>query len=220
VRLRLVRLRLVRLRPDRSMPRRGRRAFLLGLGGKAALSGALFVDGQPTARAAAAPPNDELVRELEVRRAESLLLHRKVELSGLRLLRDGRLVNDSPPPVSRLLVLHLWAVECRPCIEDFPLLRRITDSLRDLPQVKAVLVAETLDLVQLQRFFDQHRPDLPRVDHYQSIDDRLRGSLQNRSQPTTLLLDALGVVRQGFVGSLKQRRSEFADSIQRLYKNL
>ncbi len=202
------------------MARRGRRAFLLGLGGKAALSGSLFFAGRQGAAAPAASPTEELVRELEVRRAESLLLHRKVELSGLRLLRDGQLVNNSPPPVSRLLVLHLWAVECRPCIEDFPLLRRITDSLHDLPQVKVALVTETLDLVKLQRFFAEHRPDLPRVDHYQSIDDRLRGSLQNRSQPTTLLLDALYVVRQGFVGSLKLRRSEFADSIQRLYKSL
>lgn len=197
------------------MSRGSRRALL---GGIAAAVGATPLVA-PLGRAAAegALPTPEQLRELELRRAESLLLHRKVELGGLRLLRDGvpaRLPTERP--VARLLILHLWSVECRPCVEEFPILRRITDALHDLPHVKTILVTETLDLESLRRFMGEHRGDLPRVDHYQCVDDRLRGSIQNRAQPLTLFLDAVGVNRQAFLGSLKQRRSEFADAIQRL----
>lgn len=196
-----------------------RRPFLRGL---ALGVGALLVgrSGSPIANAQSLAGNDEALRELELRRKESELLHRKVDLGGLRLLRDGRLVNSDAPPVARLLLLHIWAVECRPCVEEFPILRRITDSLRDLPQVTPILVCETRELAAMRSFLETHRGDMPRVDHYQSIDDRLRRSLQNRAQPATLLLDALGVVRQGFLGSLKLRRSEFADSIVRLSRSI
>ena len=108
------------------------------------------------------------------------------------------------------------AVECRPCVEEFPILRRITDSLRELPRITTIMVCETRELAQIRGFIDAHRGDIPRVDHYQSIDDRLRRSLQNRSQPATLMLDALGAIRQAFLGSLKLRRTEFADAISRL----
>lgn len=191
-----------------------RRAFVLG-------TGALSFSALATRAFAQAPPaGPELLRELELRRAENQLLHRKVDLGGLRLFRDGKLVNGEPPPVARLLILHLWSVECRPCIEEFPILRRITDSLRDLPQVTVALVTETTDLMRVQQFLDEHRGDIPRAPHYLNSDDRLRRSLQNRAQPTTLFLDALGVVRQAFLGSLKLRRSEFADGISRLARSL
>jgi len=194
-----------------------RRPFLRGL-----LTGSALLAGPRLASAAltAPVPGDEPLRELELRRKESELLHRKLDLGGLRLLREGRLLNSDQPPVARLLLLHIWAVECRPCVEEFPFLRRITDSLHDLPHVTTVTVCETVAFDQMRSFIDSHRGDMPRVDHYQSIDDRLRRSLQNRAQPATLLLDALGVVRQGFLGSLLQRRSEFADSIVRLSRRV
>jgi len=197
-----------------------RRAFLFGLGGAAAAGPLPLFDEMRPAAGQAAPPADELQRELSLRRDEGLLLHRKVDLGGLRLFRSGRILNMDSPPVARLLVLHLWAVECRPCVEEFPLLRRITEALANLPHVSVALVCETADLAHIQSFLDDHRGDLPRAVHYQSTDERLRRSLQNRAQPATLLLDALSVVRQAFLGSLKQRRSEFADAIQRLARSV
>lgn len=197
-----------------------RRPFLRGM---LTGAGAALLTGWRSKAARAqvlAAGTDEALRELELRRKESELLHRKVDLGGLRLLRDGRLVNSDAPPVARLLLLHIWAVECRPCVEEFPILRRITDSLRDLPQVTPIMVCETRELASIRSFLETHRGELPRVDHYQSIDDRLRRSLQNRAQPATLLLDALGVVRQGFLGSLKLRRAEFADSLVRLSRSI
>jgi hypothetical protein len=196
--------------------RSGRRRVLGALGGALVLGGA---SGEREAHAQSPVSAEENLRELELRRAESLLLHRKVDLSGLRPVVNGRL-GSAPPPVARLLLVHIWAVECRPCVEELPILRRITDSLRDMPQVTPVLVCETLELLRLQQFLSEHRADLPRVELYQSTDEKLRRSLQNRAQPTTLLLDALYVVRQAFLGSLKQRRSEFADAIMRLARSV
>ncbi len=191
------------------------------LGGMACAAGWLGAKLPKPAQAEPLFAPSELMREVELYRAENILLHRKVDLRGLRRLRDGRPVpGDTPPPLARLLLVHLWAVECHPCVEEFPILRRITDSLYDLPQLKAVLVTETLDESALQLFFTTHRSDLPRVEHYQSSDDRLRRSLQNRTQPLTLFLDALGIVRQAFLGSLKQRRSEFADALLRLSRSI
>lgn len=158
--------------------------------------------------------------ELELRRAESLLLHRQVDLEGLRRLKDGKFSVEIPQP-ARLTILHVWAVECRPCIEELPLVRKLADSLEQDPQLRFVMVTETTDTKVLLDFLAQSRGELPRsAPQYQSTDERLRKSLQNRSQPVTLLLDARMVVRQAFLGSLKLRRSELAEAIQRLSRSL
>lgn len=157
-------------------------------------------------------------QELTLRQQESQLLHRKVELAGLRRLDGAKVVAETP--VARVLIVHLWAVECRPCIEEFPVLRPILDSLRPLTQVKAVLVSETADLAKLQGFLRDNRALLPNLPQYQSGDDRLRASLQNSAQPTTLLLDERGIVRQAFLGSIRHRRSELADAVRRLLKSM
>lgn len=174
----------------------------------------------PPAGPAPAPVGgDDPQRELLVRRQEAALLHRKIDLRGARLLRAGQAI-DVQPPVAHLLIVHIWAVECPPCIEELPILRRIAESLGRMSQVKIVLISETTDLATLNRFINAHQNDMPRVEQYQSIDERLRSSLQNNAQPTTLLVDALGVVRQAFLGSLKHRRSEFVDAISRMSRAL
>ena len=157
--------------------------------------------------------------ELAMRQQERQLLHRKVELRGLRRL-EGTTVVAEPPPVARVLIVHLWAVECRPCIDEFPVLRPILDAMRTLPQVKAVLVSETADLGKLQAFLRDNRSIVPQLPQYQIGDERLRASLQNFAQPTTLLLDERGIVRQAFLGSIRHRRSELADAVQRLLKSM
>ena len=172
-----------------------------------------------TAPAAGTAATAAQLQELLIRQQESLLLHRKVELRGVRRL-EGSTVVAEPPPISRLLIVHLWAVECRPCVEEFPVLRPLLDSLRSMPQVKAVLISETADLGKLQAFLRDNRASVPQLPQYQSTDDRLRGSLQNLSQPMTLLLDERGIVRQAFLGSIRHRRSELADAVQRLIKSM
>jgi thiol-disulfide isomerase/thioredoxin len=202
-----------------------RRLVLGWLGSSAVMSAALAqpAGGPRPGLGAGGPPGagtgEDPQRELAVRRQEVALLHRKVDLRGARLLRAGQAI-DVQPPVAHLLIVHIWAVECPPCIEELPILRRIAESLGRMPQVKIVLVSETTDLSTLNRFIAAHQNDMPRVEQYQSIDDRLRSSLQNNAQPTTLLVDALGVVRQAFLGSLKHRRAEFVDAISRMSRTL
>lgn len=157
--------------------------------------------------------------ELLIRQQESQLLHRKVDLAGIRKLEGERIVPETPP-VARVLIVHIWAVECRPCIEEFPVLRPILDSLGGLTQVKAVMVSETTELPKLQAFLRDNRALLPQLAQYQSSDERLRASLQNHSQPATLLLDERGIVRQAFLGSIRHRRSELADAVRRLIKSI
>ena len=186
------------------------------------LSGLLSAPGAAVAQGVASrglAPAALQAQELTLRQQESQLLHRKVDLAGLRKL-DGVKVVAETPPVARVLIVHLWAVECRPCIEEFPVLRPILDSLRPLTQVKAVLVSETADLAKLQGFLRDNRALLPNLPQYQSGDDRLRASLQNSAQPTTLLLDERGIVRQAFLGSIRHRRSELADAVRRLLKSM
>lgn len=190
-----------------------RRAVLAVLG--SLLPAVALAQGAASASAVAEDPR----RELLLRRQEAALLHRKADLSGVRLLRAGQAINVQPP-VANLLILHIWAVECRPCIDELPVLRRITESLSRMPQVKIVLVSETHDLPTLNGFLKQQAENVPRVEQYQSLDERLRGSLQDNTQPATLFLDAMNVVRQAFLGSLKQRRSEFVDAISRMVRSL
>ena len=191
-----------------------RRAFVAGLGPLLLAARADAQLGSPIPAAVEDP-----TRELALRRQEAALLHRKADLRGVQMLRGGLAINVQPP-VAHLLIVHIWAVECRPCIDELPILRRITESLNRMPQVKIVLVSETRDLVLLNRFLHEQSANVPRVEQYQSSDERLRASLQNDTQPTTLFLDALGVVRQAFLGSLKNRRSEFVDAISRMTRSL
>ncbi len=83
-----------------------------------------------------------------------------------------------------------------------------------------MLISETLDTPKLQAFLRDNRSVVPQLPQYQVADDRLRASLQNHAQPATLLLDERGVVRQAFLGSIRHRRSELADAVQRLLKSL
>lgn len=180
--------------------------------------GALAAQGREAA-AQPAPAIDALQSELRLRQGESLLLHRKVDLSGLRMIQGGQFVNH-PLETARLTVVHVWAVECKPCVEELPLLRRMADSFRSSPQIKFVFVSETTDSAKLLAFLASHSAEMPRGDHFQITDGSLRASLQQNAQPTTLLLDPLGVVRQALLGSIKQRRSELADAIERLSRSL
>jgi len=157
--------------------------------------------------------------ELLLRRQEAQLLHRRMDLSTLRVLRKNEFV-ATEAPVARLLFVHLWAVECRPCLEELPTLRSFFEAQAKDPRLKLVIASETRDVPKLQEFLKQHRGYFPNGDLYQVIDDRLRSSLQNFAQPLTLLVDERGVVHHAFVGSLRSRRSELVDAVERYLKSL
>ena len=203
-----------RARPTKAVDRR---AVLVTLG--CALPALSWAQSAPATSSPGPAAAEDPRRELSLRQQEAALLHRRVDLRGVRLLRAGQAI-DVQPPVSSLLIVHIWAVECRPCIDELPILRRITESLNRMPQLKMVLVSETVELQKLNSFLSQQAANIPRVEQYQCVDERLRASLQNNAQPTTLFLDERRVVRQAFLGSLKHRRSEFVDAISRMVRAL
>ena len=157
----------------------------------------------------------EPVRELEVS-----LLHRRIDLRGVRVFDAPKNSWGSfKSEDRRLLLLHLWAVECQPCVDEMPLLRNIVRGWKDDPSVQIVFISETLDEKVLREFWFQSArdrvPDLPLI---QSADDRIRDVLGTGKQPVTLLLDRDLVVRQAFIGSLTERTQELTGSMSRLLR--
>ncbi len=157
--------------------------------------------------------------ELLLRRQESLLLHRRIDLSMLRVQR-GQAFVAADPLASRLSLIHLWAVECKPCLDELPTLQSFFSAQSQDPRIKVIIASETRDQGKLSDFIKQHRGWFPNTPLYQVADDTLRSSLQNFSQPLTLLVDDRGVVRQAWVGSLRGRKSELVDAVGRYLKTL
>ena len=151
-------------------------------------------------------------------RAETALLHRRLDLRSVRTF-DPSSGRTSPyqPSSAPLRVIHLWAVECAPCIAEMPMLRNLINGWRNEPGVQFLLISETLDQEKLRQFWQRAADKVPQVPAlYQSTDDRLRDGLQTGAQPLTLLVDSDWVIRQAFVGSLLERTAEFAASTARL----
>ena len=190
-------------------------AVLRGSTGLALAAGLLLTS--PLVLAQSPPVGLLPAQEVTLRRAEEALLHRKLDLHGLRRLSGGQFVPEAAPR-ARLMLVHIWAVECRPCIEEMPVLRRIFESLSTTSNVTPLLISETADIPKLLSFLQQNRATVPSVPQYQSTGEQLRASLQNYSQPTTLLVDERGIIREAFLGSLRTRRSELADALYRLIK--
>lgn len=159
----------------------------------------------------------EIEQELGARRLEAGLLNRAVEVRGLRARspRAGRWSDRALTP-ARVTVLHLWAVDCAPCIAELPVLRDIARGYRETePAVAFHVITETLEEERLTQFLAAHAALLPPGDVLQT-DGRMRQSLQVTQQPITLVVDRGFVIRQAFVGSIAARRAEFVSAIEHL----
>jgi thiol-disulfide isomerase/thioredoxin len=174
-----------------------------------------------TGAAAPAAPAASPSLELEARKVESALLHHQIDFAGVRVwdARSKKWLSRGPAP-GRILVVNVWAVECPPCVAEFPVLRDLMRSFRSDPVVRFAFVSETKDETKLLGFARTNRDKMPEAELYQVTDERLRNSLETTKQPITLLLDQNMVVRQAFVGSIAGRRLEFVESLERLSKRI
>lgn len=157
---------------------------------------------------------------LEDGREVTRLLHQRVDLDGLRQWSraQGAWLPAQLPKKARVLVVHMWSVTCKPCLDEIPLYAKIVSGWRSDPRVAFLFVAEDSPTDQVARLW--RGTEIPDVDPLLTSGDRLRASMRNdqdqKTWPLTLLLDSRRVVRQVYVGTLGARRSELALAIDRL----
>lgn len=181
---------------------------------------------------------------LSLAAAEGALLHLKLPLDGVEILKaTNRVWQPLTLPSDRVVVINLWTESCEPCKREMPVLAALHEEWRRQPKVTFLFIAEPpmsreqvaefwanpfLSIgsderchgsgVQLVRGPTGSRCLLPHIESEpaRSQDQRMRDLLNTRTQPLTLLLDTTGVIRQAWVGSLLQRRTEVSSAIRRL----
>lgn len=171
-------------------------------------------------------------------KTELALLHLPLDAAKLRelLVWDPRDTNwRRPQPSERVpseaaapvLLVHLWADWCKPCREEFPLLREFAPALeaRYRGRVKFVYVAVGTGAAELDGLLAASKGRMPEAPLYLDLSEKgLSAPLRQRSArgelslPMTLLLDDQRIIRQAFVGSLQNRRAEVAESVERLWQ--
>lgn len=121
-----------------------------------------------------------------------------------------------------VLILHVWADWCKPCVAEFPLVRDLAEQMQtQYPgKVQTLFLTETQGQAELAGFLFRHRASMPKAPVYQSkaISDQLLAQLDRSGlpMPITLVLDDHRVVRLALLGSVAHRRSALARAVARL----
>lgn len=167
---------------------------------------------------------------------EVSLLHTRIDKTRLEqiLVWDVRDANWRKPKDNEatpnstdapLLIVHLWADWCKPCREEFQVLKSLAPTIeaRYRRRVRFIYVAMETGSANMERFLEANKDIMPSARFYLDageggIASTLRSRLASGrlSLPTTLLLDSQRIVRQAIVGPINNRRAEFVDSINRL----
>lgn len=160
--------------------------------------------------------------ESEARRIEANLLSRRLDLGGVRTWsQQQHKWLELASPHAALIVLHLWAVECKPCVAELPVLEGLVEGWRSHADAQFLLVSETESEDQLLEFWQHHRAaGSSALPLHQVGDERLRTALETGRQPLTLILDQSLVVRQAFVGSIAPRTTELTAGMLRLLETV
>lgn len=189
----------------------------------AALLGSLLLAPFALNVQAAGASAQPLQQAIDLYEREARLLNRQAHLGSLTgySLAAWKLF-DAPPLRSKgqPLLVHVWSVHCKPCVREMPALVGLFRGLSHERSVRVLLISEDQP-AELHEYVNAHRDQLPPVEHYiLSRDSPLRASLQETSQPLTLLLDPQLVVRQAFVGPIADRRNELFSAVSRLCRIL
>lgn len=177
--------------------------------------------------------SEQMAVELEIRRREVKFIHFALDRTALRdlrvwdsksdVLRDarpGEVIDDS----TEVMILHLWATWCGPCKEEFPLWRQIEPSILypHKGRVRIAHVALQSDSTGMANFVKEMAGQLPfpleHFDRNSRLADKLNLVDKQLALPVTLLLDSERVVRQAFIGSIRNRREELIESTGRLVR--
>ena len=147
---------------------------------------------------------------------EQSLRHVRLDLGAVRRWQEDSVVDEQVKWSKPLLVVHLFSLDCPPCMQELPLLKAVFRA--HPPDIDFVLLLETLDVPRIREFLLQNSKILPVGPLYLNTDGRLRGRSQigNGTVPITLLLDQRLVIRQAFVGTLKGRMHELTEALHDL----
>lgn len=160
---------------------------------------------------------------------ESYLLNQRVSLGSLDVWDAAGskwrpLRGETPLGRARVLVLHVWADWCQPCVQELPVLRELALRLAAdyNGDVTVAFLSETHLSEQMSAFLRANPEALKDLTLYHDSNGRLADNLAQAlpqsavTLPTTLILDRDLVVRQALVGPQLQRRGELVNGIARL----
>ena len=140
------------------------------------------------------------------------------KLHDWRDAKSAELWEDKTP----LLIVHLWATWCAPCVDELALWRELTPLLERTGQVRVLFVAVQSQSPDVDAFLTKHAARMPQGPLYhelgESLSSRLRERVTDRrlQYPITLVLDSDRIVRQAFVGSVHSRRGELLQFVTNL----
>jgi len=168
-------------------------------------------------------------------------MHQPIEVADLADLDvwDDRQVEwrpaspkERPEQLAPVLVLHLFGSWCVPCLAEFPLWRDMAPALEaaHAGKLRVLYVALQTPRPAMEQMIRARRDALPalgpgsrwRSDTSERLSNGLRKAIPGGNGklplPVTLLVDDQRVIRQAFVGPIDRRRSELAESVERLVK--
>lgn len=165
----------------------------------------------------ATPAQGDPLSELRLRATEATIIHRHLCLNDLQRWQpeQGGFIAHRLK-LAPLQVLHLWAVDCQPCVDELPLWRDLQQGWVGEARISFLFVSETIETEALHEFLVAHRSQLPSGPLYRVTNPVLRRTLGRETRPITLLVDAQGVIRHAIAGSIVQRRSELIGAMERL----
>lgn len=122
---------------------------------------------------------------------------------------DGESLGSTELLDGRPMVINFWASWCPPCRREMPVLEAAQQAL---PQYRFVFVNQSEPLAQAQAFLAEAAPGL--TDVYQDAYGRLSQELGSQALPTTVFVNAEGVVVTAHLGELSA--ASLQDRLRRL----
>ncbi len=129
---------------------------------------------------------------------------------------------DSPNERASVVIVHLWADWCKPCREEFPILRELAEQVEGAHpgKVQFLYLSQTQGQAEMQSFLFKYRARMPKAPIYQNtaLGEFLLRQLSRTGLPLpiTLILDDRRVVRSVLIGSVARHRGYVAGTVARL----
>lgn len=133
-------------------------------------------------------------------------------------------VGEQPGQTAPILVVHLWADYCKPCRNEFPLLRDMVQTFaKSHPgQVEFVFLSETTSSIEMYQFLKSAEDRMPRTPLFQDTGEVLAQMVRTScpsgqlTLPATLVLDEQRIVRHVVLGSMIEKRTALIAGITKL----